>query len=96
MEEWNHTWLPLIEPRNTWYQMMLAANGDEALAWTDEQHVSYVRHQVFMKQRWGISLRTNGKDKTGSFDDVMLTSGVVAPGWERLRPRFEELAARMK
>lgn len=95
--EKDHTWFPKVAhtfDRNTWYQMTLELNGDEALAWTDDQHVSYVRHPVFLKQRWGISLRTNGKDKTGSFDDVMLTSGVVDPGWEKLRPRFEELAAK--
>lgn len=96
-EEKSHTWFPKVTQsfdRQTWYQMTLELNGDEALAWTDEQHVSYVRHPVFRKPRWGISLRTNGRDKTGSFDDVMLTSGMVAPGWEKLRPRFEELAAK--
>lgn len=95
--EKDHTWFPKVAQafdRQSWYQMTLELNGDEALAWTDEQHVSYVRHPVFLKQRWGISLRTNGKDKVGSFADVWLTSGVVATGWEKLRLRFEELAAK--
>jgi hypothetical protein len=95
--EKDHTWFPKVAQvfdRSTWYLMTLELNGDEALAWTDDQHASYVRHPVFLKPRWGISLRTNGKDRTGSFDDVWLTSGVAAPGWEKLRPRFEELAAK--
>jgi hypothetical protein len=90
-------WFPKVTQtldRQTWYLMTLELNGDEALAWTDEQHVSYVRDPVFLKPRWGISLRANGKDKTGSYDDVWLTSGVVAPGWEKLRPRFEAAATK--
>ncbi len=95
--EKNLRWFPKITQtfdRQTWYLMTLELNGDEALAWTDDQHVSYVRDPVFLKPRWGISLRANGKDKIGSYDDVWLTSGVVAPEWEKLRPRFEELAGK--
>lgn len=84
-------WFPEIAQAldpNRWYQITLELNGDEALAYTDEQHVGYVRHPAFAKQRWGISLRTNGLDKTGSFTDVQLIAGEPDPAWEKLRARF--------
>ena len=90
-------WFPevaqALDP-NRWYQITLELNGDEALAYTDEQHVGYVRHPVFAKQRWGISLRTNGLDRTGSFTDVQLIAGEADPAWEKLRARFAGAAAK--
>lgn len=71
--------------------MTLEIAGDEALAWTDEQHATYARHATFAKPRWGVSLRTNGVDLKASFKNVWLTGGVIDPGWDKLRPRFEEL-----
>ncbi len=71
--------------------MTLEIAGDEALAWTDEQHATYARHAAFAKPRWGVSLRTNGVDLQASFKNVWLTGGVIAPGWDALRPRFEEM-----
>ncbi len=71
--------------------MTLEIAGDEALAWTDEQHATYARHATFAKPRWGVSLRTNGVDLSASFRNVWLTGGVIDPGWDKLRPRFEEL-----
>jgi hypothetical protein len=71
--------------------MTLEIAGDEALAWTDEQHATYARQPAFAKPRWGVSLRTNGVDLSASFRNVWLTGGVIDPGWDMLRPRFEEL-----
>ena len=76
----------------TWHLMTLEIAGDEALAYSDDQHATYVRHAAFLKPRWGISLRAAGVDRPASFDDVALSAGVIDPHWSQLRRGFEDLA----
>ncbi len=87
----DNVWFPetaqALDP-NRWYRITLEVDGDEALAYTDDQHVTYVRHPVFLKQRWGISLRAGGVDRAASFTDVQLIAGEPDPGWAKVRARF--------